>query len=307
MAAFADGSVTEENPPLMQPGMTEIGLDAQGRLRGFLAVPVQMSPGAPTAIEGVFKAAQLDFSKFAEVAPETIPQVAADKLQVWEGPHPVIPGMRLHIEAGWWQGRVTYVNFRWPWTKRSGPVHYNAWISEIQGVLFLLVTAIVLLFAVLLGRRNWKLERSNRNGAFVVGMAMFTLSFLNWALSMHAVPSRYVLNMVVHALATATFNGAIFLLLYLALEPALRARWPHSIITWNRVLAGRWKDAQLASDILIGTAVGTLFMTLVAIHDSLLASRWKGIWRMRSIGRPNWRCIFCCIPRSYSSCCGWAW
>ncbi len=31
-------------------------------------------------------------------------------------------------------------------------------------------------------------------------------------------------------------------LLYLALEPAVRSRWPHAIVTWNRVLAGRWKD-----------------------------------------------------------------
>jgi hypothetical protein len=39
--------------------------------------------------------------------------------------------------------------------------------------------------------------------------------------------------------------GAGFWLLYLALEPAVRAHWPHSIVTWNRILAGRWKDAQV--------------------------------------------------------------
>jgi serine/threonine-protein kinase len=36
----------------------------------------------------------------------------------------------------------------------------------------------------------------------------------------------------------------------------VRARWPHSIVTWNRVLAGRWLDAQVASDVLIGAAAG---------------------------------------------------
>jgi serine/threonine-protein kinase len=46
--------------------------------------------------------------------------------------------------------------------------------------------------------------------------------------------------------------------LYLALEPELRARWPHSIVTWNRLLAGRWKDAQVSAHILIGAAVGVL-------------------------------------------------
>jgi serine/threonine-protein kinase len=51
--------------------------------------------------------------------------------------------------------------------------------------------------------------------------------------------------------------AAILFLVYLALEPAVRARWPHSIVTWNRVLAGRWRDPQVASDVLIGAAVGT--------------------------------------------------
>jgi len=37
----------------------------------------------------------------------------------------------------------------------------------------------------------------------------------------------------------------------------VRSRWPHSIVTWNRVLAGRWLDAQVGSHILIGAAVGS--------------------------------------------------
>ena len=50
--------------------------------------------------------------------------------------------------------------------------------------------------------------------------------------------------------------GAALALLYIALEPLVRARWPHSIVTWNRLLAGRWLDAQVGSHILIGATVG---------------------------------------------------
>ncbi len=50
----------------------------------------------------------------------------------------------------------------------------------------------------------------------------------------------------------------------------MRARWPHSIVTWNRVLAGRWRDAQVASDILIGAAVGTGIFTLFKLLSILL-------------------------------------
>jgi serine/threonine-protein kinase len=224
--------------------------------------------------DAVFRAAQLDSGMFGEVAPVTVPPVPTDRLQAWEGPHPAIPGMRLHIETGWWQGRVTYVKFRWPWTKDTGPARYNAWISEIQEVLLPVLTGIVLTFAILFARRNWRQGRGDRRGAFVVGMAMFTLNLLNWAASVHAVPSTAMTGMLFEALAGSTFRGALFLLMYLALEPALRARWPHSIITWNRALAGRWKDAQLASDILIGTTVGALILVAVSIHDASLASRY---------------------------------
>jgi len=40
------------------------------------------------------------------------------------------------------------------------------------------------------------------------------------------------------------------------LEPAVRARWPHSLVTWNRLLARRWGDPQVASHVLIGSAIG---------------------------------------------------
>src|ERR1051326_4806872 len=51
-------------------------------------------------------------------------------------------------------------------------------------------------------------------------------------------------------------SALVLWLLYLAIEPAVRARYPHSIVTWNRLLAGRWLDAQVGADILIGAAVG---------------------------------------------------
>ena len=51
-------------------------------------------------------------------------------------------------------------------------------------------------------------------------------------------------------------SAVIMWVVYLALEPEVRSRWPHSIVTWNRLLAGRWRDAQVGSEILLGAAVG---------------------------------------------------
>ena len=62
-------------------------------------------------------------------------------------------------------------------------------------------------------------------------------------------------------------------LLYIALEPAVRARWPHAILTWSRVLAGRWQDAQVAAHVLYGALVGLI------IAAFFLAANWFQIWR----------------------------
>jgi len=51
--------------------------------------------------------------------------------------------------------------------------------------------------------------------------------------------------------------------------PSLRARWPQSIVTWNRVLAGQWKDPLVWSHVLIGRAAGLALMMAVMASDGL--------------------------------------
>jgi serine/threonine-protein kinase len=68
--------------------------------------------------------------------------------------------------------------------------------------------------------------------------------------------------------------AAIIWILYLALEPAVRARWPHAMVTWNRALAGRWLDAQVASHILIGAAVGSAVWMAFKLLNVWLETPW---------------------------------
>jgi len=267
MEGFPDGSVTSTMPPFTTSGMTQVLIDAGGRLRGFTGVPPTQPPKDAATVEDVFRAAQLDLSKFSEVAPVTVPPVATDRLQAWEGAHPSIPGLAIHMEVGSWRGRITYVKFRWPWTKDTGTHKQNAWIADAQEIVAPILGSALLLVGVLYARRNWKLGRGDRKGALLVGSVLCILNLVAWATSVHAVPTATMLDFLMEALAGSIFKGAIFFVLYLALEPALRHRWPHSIITWNRAMAGRWRDAQLASDVLIGAAVGALMIVVVDLHD----------------------------------------
>jgi serine/threonine-protein kinase len=51
-------------------------------------------------------------------------------------------------------------------------------------------------------------------------------------------------------------------LLYFALEPYVRRRWPWRMISWNRLLAGRFRDPMVGRDLMIGALVG-IFLTLM--------------------------------------------
>ena len=68
-----------------------------------------------------------------------------------------------------------------------------------------------------------------------------------------------------NAASDATFTGLALWILYLALEPTVRSRWPQALVTWNRLLAGQFADAQLGAHILTGAAVGLLLLILLGV------------------------------------------
>jgi hypothetical protein len=51
--------------------------------------------------------------------------------------------------------------------------------------------------------------------------------------------------------------------LYLAIEPFVRRRWPESLISWSRLLEGRFADPCVGRDILIGVAYASTFALVV--------------------------------------------
>ena len=69
-------------------------------------------------------------------------------------------------------------------------------------------------------------------------------------------------------------NAAILWLLYLALEPYVRRYWPHTIISWTRLLAGSFQDPQVGRD----TLYGAVWAALLALTLNLVgpASNWLG-------------------------------
>jgi serine/threonine-protein kinase len=278
MVARPDGRVSNNNPPMNVQGMVRIRVDGYGRLLEFAAVPYELTAEVkePVQPQAVFQAAGLDFAKFTETTPLELPTSPADQLRAWMGPHPALPKTEVVVELATWRGRVTRARIAPPWAKPDPkPQSRSSLSAQFRDIYGEVLMVTVLLFATYFGRRNWRLGRVDGNGALRIAAAYFLLAVLGWIGDVHAVPNDSMIGLAQGAAGDWLLSAAIIWLLYLALEPAVRARWPHSIVTWNRLLAGRWLDPQVCSHVLIGAAVGCLMAQLFSVANLLVGSRDK--------------------------------
>ena len=93
---------------------------------------------------------------------------------------------------------------------------------------------------------------------------------------MHHIPTPAEREHLTDAASNALLLAAFAWVLYMALEPYLRRRWPQSLISWTRLLAGDSRDPLVAGHILAGTALGLGF-TLLGDLRSLFAWQSLGV------------------------------
>jgi serine/threonine-protein kinase len=253
------GFVEFDNPPQLLPGMVRENVDGNGRLMEFSALPPRDQPAlaTPVTTETIFRAMRLDPAAFSDAPPTHQPATPFDQWKGWKGPHPHLANTTLLVEAAWWQGRVVQAKITYPWEQTAATGNRAVSSIDLGSLWIPALITLATFFVILMARRNWNKERADRQGAFRVGMAVFIMSALRWVGVTHPIAGSGMLDNVLAAAADWLMDAFTLCLVYLALEPEVRARWPHSIVTWNRVLAGRWLDAQVGSHILIGAAVGT--------------------------------------------------
>jgi len=130
--------------------------------------------------------------------------------------------------------------------------------------------------AALLARHNLRLGRGDRRGALRLASFVFAGTLLDWLLTTHHIPSlAEEFNNFLFALPMCLFISGMLWLIYVALEPYVRRRWPGRIIGWTRLLAGGWRDPLVGRDLLVGTFFGC-GLALLAFGRPLAAS-WLGL------------------------------
>src|SRR5712691_402601 len=268
------GEVTRFDPPMDISGMVLVTLDMQGRLLRLEAVPPQKDATATAATApnwpSLFAAVALDQSAYRNVQPEWTPLAWGDTRAAWLASTPAKMDIPERIEAAAYRGRPVYFDVIYPWTTpdRAAPIAHTPRDRISTGVLLVLFLAVTT-SGLFVARRNVRLKRSDTRGAARLGVSVFLIFSVMWLLSAHHVASLDEFDSILSALSWALLATTLATVMYLALEPYVRRRDPHTLISWTRLLAGQWRDPLVARDVLIGACYGVLF-TLFEMSDNLL-------------------------------------
>ncbi len=259
VASDPDGEVTETDPAQVEPGMMSVSLDPRGRLLSFRVLPDPAAPGGRAAGPDwgpLFAAAGLQPERFRPAAPQRVPHSFADARFAWESSSPS-SGEPSRVEAASLSGRPVAFDLQFPWSSREEPAKPIAW--TLGDLAYLVVVLIAWIGGIVLARRNWRLKRGDRRGAFRVGISLLAAALASWVLRAdHTSDVASEWELAKRAMGSALFWAITVWIVYLALEPLVRARWPGILISWNRLLARDFRDPLVGRDVLIGalTAIG---------------------------------------------------
>ncbi len=254
--------------PLVAPlpslaGMVEVTLDPQGRLLRFSAVPLEGEQATAAAPDWATLArlAGLDLTRFTSAESQWTPLTAFDVRAAWTGTAADQPAVPLRIEAAAWRGRPVHFQLVYPWTPPTPSEYFRPPLpfSGFAGIMVL----VVMLGGGLVARSNHRRRRGDWQGALRLFCLMFSLLLAGSVLVLHYVPTpdRLLNDLLLVLLLKCLPSAATVWLGYFAFEPYVRRYWPDSIITWNRALSGRWRDALVGRGVLIGLLGGiSLFL-----------------------------------------------
>ncbi len=285
------GRVWPVDPPLLLAGEHLVRLDTAGRLVAFEGVPPsRRDPSGPTRAPDwvpLLALTGLEPGALTPATPERAPWHAADTRAAWTGRWPgappgdngapAEPGPPLRVEAAAENGLMVHLGLYGPWSE-AGRTLTSADLSTLSARAVFQGSFLLAIFAVVLGLAwyNIRHKRADPRGAWRLAAFITLLAWIGRVLVAPSVPAMFSPEMQLGiSLAAAAWSGLLYLLVYLALEPFIRRERPEQIITWVRLLEGRWRDRRLCGDILLGGSLGAFLTVLITLTPSVL--EWIGL------------------------------
>jgi serine/threonine protein kinase len=272
------GIVTRDDPPPTLSGMMNLELDPQGRLIHFLAIPPQKdddttAPSPPFDWNVLFSAAGLDPARFQRTEPAWNSLASSDTRMAWTGSWPG-SARPLRVEAAAYRGKPVFFSLIGAWTKpdrmKSPETSFGKKVTQAISILLLLS---LFFGAITLARRNYRQGRGDREGALRLAGIMFVLEMLLWLCRAHLVLAFSTIGLLIVQISTALFISGSTWVLYLALEPWVRKRWPQAIISWSRALSGQFRDPLVGRDILFGVMLGVVWILIFQFRSIQMMHR----------------------------------
>jgi Protein kinase domain/zinc-ribbon domain len=258
--SLTPGVVTFSDPPAIFSGMVNARLDHTGRLLYFQAIPPEKE-GLPQTTktldwQPLFAAAGLNLSEFQSTTPAWNTLASADERGAWDGKWPG-SNRPLHVEAAALHGLPVYFELSGPWTSPSRMPPPESTASERAGEIFGMCFIVFLVCGgIWLAYRNYSRGKGDRRGAWKLASVVLLVETALFLALAHLKLSGDSLFLLLLAVSTGLFLAGFMWILYLALEPYVRSKWPQTIVSWSRLLAGKMRDPLVGRDILYGTVLG---------------------------------------------------
>jgi serine/threonine-protein kinase len=248
------------DPPFSVPGMARVGLDPGGRLVSLLVIPDERTePGSSPAEPDwtpLLSATGVDARTLKPVAPEWAPPVFADGRAAWTGSWPGKPDVPVRIEAAAEGGRPVSLQLVLPWTRAAEePRPTKGFWQKASALVDTFAFVVVAIVAGFVAWRNVRRGRGDRRGALRLALYLGAARML-WYLGAHHVASPDEVRTFIFCLAFAMLQLGLAYVFYLAIEPYARRLWPLMLVSWVRVLEGRFRDPLVGRDLLIGCVAG---------------------------------------------------
>ena len=271
------GRVRLSDPTLRIPGEVAMMLDLNGHLHQLMVVAPRFQDQASPAPDwsALFREAGLDLSRFTSAPVKWTPPVFADTRAAWDGVYPDRPDIAVHIEAASVSGKPVFFQIFEPWSRTTLVPGSTSRVLRLFGIALFAAACGLMIGALLLVRRNIRLGRGDQAGALRLAFVLFLTQTAAGVLGAdHNLSPSWIAGVLTGLVARGLLIGALAWIFYVALEPDLRRRAPHMLISWTRVLAGHFTDPRVGRDILIGVLGATSVQLLTQV--GYVAPRWFG-------------------------------
>jgi hypothetical protein len=267
----------------VEPDLVAVRLDGRGRLLEYAATGDRsgLSTAGSPAVDwsALWEMAGLPKAQFQPIPPSRAPPMYADSLVAWEGAYPEAPELPIRVEGASLGERVVYFAVSPPWDAD--------WTDADEGISHLprpmplgrlALNLVAIIGGSFLAWHNLRTGRGDQRGAARLVVFVLVLGLFDWLLGeRHVAALGQELATFYVWMARATLTAAIAWVSYFAVEPYVRRYWPQIMITWSRVLGGKFRDPLVGRDVLIGGMCGILLVLVLQLD--VLVPGWLGLPR----------------------------